>query len=186
MRRMMCVAAVAMAAVGTCMGYLTDFGGTPVNVEYSAGSGQNGAMMVVDFGASSYAFEYHWDGAANGFQMISAIADAGSLDMTSVYYDGVGNFVSTISYGGQTMGAAGWPTDWIGYFVSTDGQAWSDPGVGAEARTLAGGDWDGWALQTSSAWPPANTPTTPVPEPGTLALCAMGGAVLAWRRRRGQ
>lgn len=185
-------AAVAVWVAASVQAGLVDFNGTPVDVEYWAGLGQNSSIMVVDFGSQSYAFGYRWDDVAapsaalgsapNGFQMLTSVADAGGLDMTYTYFAGFGNSVSTISYDGHTMGAVGWPTDWLSYWTSTDGKTWADSSVGAEGRSLANGDWDGWSVETSSVWPPENTPTTPTPEPGTLALLALGGGVFAARR----
>ncbi len=203
--RMACGVAAAIAVCGVAAADMVDFGGTLVNVEYWSGSAQgpNALMLVVDFGATSYAFGYRWDNGPaptgntglsfggnggltpSGFDLIRDVADSGALDMTYTFFEGYGNAVDTISYGGQTMGAGGWPTDWLSYWNSADGRTWSASDVGASGRTLSNGSWDGWGRETSSVWPPESMPITPVPEPGTVGLALAGAVVLAWRRRRG-
>ncbi len=60
-------------------------------------------------------------------------------------------------------GQAGYPGDWWSYFISADGKNWVMSDVGFAARQLSNGAWDGWALQTADAWPPAHLPSTPAP-----------------------
>jgi hypothetical protein len=175
-----------LLTVGAARGDLYNFNGTWVDVAYWAGTGAKAAMMVTDFGASSCAFGFRWDGSATGQQMVDAVAAAGALD--AGYQDfGWGLFLNTLSYGGQTMGSAGYPTDWLAYWISGDGLQWTESQVGASSRSLTDGAWDGWARQFEAQnWPspPSESPLTPVPEPGAVGLFAAGAALLAARLRR--
>ncbi|MHC4061363.1 MAG: PEP-CTERM sorting domain-containing protein [Planctomycetota bacterium] len=146
-----------------------------VLVEYWAGSDGNEAVVVIDFGVDSYAFGYRWDsGTKYGKDLMDAVNAAGSLD----YTDSSG-FLNTISYDAYSnVGEDGWPGDWWAYFTSSNGQGWADPGEGFATRELSDGDWDGWAHQTTDDWPAAHLPTTPIPEPATAALLALGALFL--------
>jgi len=135
-------------------------------IEYWAGSGSNEAVVVIDFGVDSYAFGYRWDGGTKyGKDLLDAVDAAGSLDHTEV-----GGFLTTLSYGTHVnTGQSGWPSGWWSYFVSADGKNWVSSDVGFAARELSNGAWDGWAYQTTSAWPPAHLPVTPIPQPRVAA-----------------
>jgi hypothetical protein len=149
-------------------------------IEYWAGSGSNEAVVVIDFGTDSYAFGYRWDeGVKYGKDLMDAVSAAGSLDCT-----GTEGFLATISYGSYLdVGQAGWPGDWWSYFTSDDGKDWVMAPVGFAARELSPGTWDGWARQTTEAWPPAHVPSTPTPEPVTVALLGLGALFLRKGRR---
>lgn len=195
MRRIVGVAAaVAMAACATSQGFLVEFGGTPVNLEYWSGAaqGQNEAVMVADFGGgNSYAFGFRWDGQATGYDMLQAVDAAGDFAFTYTDYGAYGVGIESLSFGGHSMqGYAGYPTDWMGYWLSSNGNDWTLSTVGVSSRELANGNWDGWGHETTVGvgdfgYDAQTQPQTPVPEPTTWALCAVGGAVMAWRRRRG-
>ena len=179
-----CVVVWMAAGLALCaQGGLQNFNGTMVDIEYWAGSGANASVMVIDFGSTSYAFGYEWAESATGLEMLQDISTAGTLDCTTTDH-GWGITVDTISYGGNTMGEGGWPNDWLSYWTASDGTDWAPGSTGADTRTLADGDWDGWSRETQDIWPPANEPTVPVPEPGTAALAALGAGILAMRRRR--
>jgi hypothetical protein len=149
-----------------------------VVVEYWAGSGSNKAVVVIDFGVDSYAFGYRWEGGTTyGKDLMDTVNAAGSLDYTAT-----GGFLNAISYSTYSnVGQGGWPTDWWSYFISTNGQSWIDSDEGFATRVLSDGVWDGWAHQTTSDWPPAHQPMTPIPEPVTLSLLGLGGVLI--RRR---
>ena len=171
-------AAVLTAVGGVARADLYNFNGTDVDVEYWTGNGANDAMMVVDFGPQSYAFGYHFDTPASGAQMLGAVAANGGLDYSYSDFGSFGIAVNTLTYGAATMGGGGWPTDWVAYWSSSDGQAWTPSAVGASDRLLSNGAWDGWAKTTTDVWPPNESPYAPVPEPGTLTLAATGAATL--------
>jgi len=174
-RRVVSVIVVFVIAANAC-GYTFD----DCLVEYWAGSGSNEAVVVVDFGPASYAFGYRWEaGTKYGKDLMDAVDLTGTMNYTQSY-----GFLNTISYGDyQNVGQNGWPTDWWGYFTSTDGAGWTDAPVGFADRVLSDGCWDGWAVQTTDAWPPANLPTTPVPEPVTITLFGIGGLLLGKLRK---
>lgn len=110
-----------------------DFHGQTVDVEYFAGSGSNEALMVVDFGADSYAFGYRWDDgqtfsrtgsstfetanptgdAGTSEAMLLALAAGGGFDFGYVYYDSMGMSISSLSYGGNQI-VSDWTTTFAG------------------------------------------------------------------------
>jgi len=161
---------VFLAAANACAYTLDD-----CLIEYWAGSGSNRAVVVVDFGPASYAFGYRWDsGTKYGRDLMDAVDLSGTMNYTQNY-----GFLNTISYSDyQNIGQNGWPGDWWGYFTSTDGAGWTDASVGFSDRVLSNGSWDGWAVQTTDAWPPAHQPTTPVPEPVTLIFLGIGALLI--------
>ena len=178
-RRLMSLIVVLAITSSAAIATPYNFNGKWVEVEYWASSGNNEAIVVIDFGVESYAFGYKWDsGLKYGKDLMDAVDAAGCLD-----YSETGGFLNTISYDTYSnIGEDGWPTDWWSYFTSNDGESWVLSDVGFATRELSNGAWDGWAHQTTSAWPPAHLPTTPVPEPTSAVLLAIGGLVL--RRRR--
>lgn len=151
-----------------------------VVIEYWAGSGSNVAILVIDFGADSYAFGYKWDsGTKYGKDMMDAVAGAGFLSYTET-----GGFLNTLSYDTYSnIGENGWPADWWAYFVSDEGESWELSGVGFAERELSDSAWDAWAHQTTSDWPPAHSPTTPIPEPMTVALLGIGGLLVRRKKK---
>lgn len=146
-----------------------------VLVEYWAGSGSSETVVVIDFGTDSYAFGYRWaSGTKYGKDLMDAVDIAGTLAYTQT-----SGFLNTISYDTYSnIGENGWPTDWWVYFTSTNGQSWTDSPVGFADRELSNGAWDGWAHQTTDAWPPTHLPTTPVPDPTAIALLGLGAILL--------
>lgn len=191
MTKLLCTVTALAATVQLAWADLYNFNGTDVNVEYWSSGGSavdmdtysgddSMAVLVVDFGADSYAFGYLWgSGTPTGNDLVDSTASAGSLAYTTADF-GFGPYVDSIRYAGQTMGTGGWPSDWISYWNSTDGDTWNYASVGAGDRTLSDGDWDGWSNETTSDG--STQPTTPVPEPGTVLLSALGAAIIGLRR----
>jgi hypothetical protein len=170
---------IVLAITGVSNAAIYNHNGYLVDVDYWSGSGSNEAIVVVDFGIDSYAFGYRWEsGVKYGKDLMDAVADAGLLDYTET-----GGFLNTLSYGSYSnTGQDGWPGDWWAYFDSVDGENWTVLGEGFATRVLSDGVWDGWAHQSSYDWPPAHSPTTPIPEPMTIVSLGLGGLLL--RRRR--
>jgi hypothetical protein len=151
---------LVLTLAATAGAELYEFDGRMVDIEYWAGSGSNEAVCVVSFDPGlDYAFGFRWDGHATGFDMLSDIAGAGSLEVVTNDF-GWGVFVDGIAYDGHSAGGA-YPTDWLGYFTSEDGINWNVSGAGASDRHVANLDWDGWARQTSDTWPSAVIPLAP-------------------------
>ncbi len=169
-RRVASVVVVFVFAANAC-GYTFN----DIMIDYWTGSGSNEAVAVIDFGADSYAFGYRWDsGTKSGKDLMDAVDLGGTLNYTQSY-----GFLNTISYGSyQNIGQNGWPSDWWGYFTSSDGESWVDSPVGFADRVLSNGCWDAWGHQTADTWPPVEIPTAPVPEPATVVLLSIGGLLL--------
>ena len=144
--------------------------------------------MVVDFDNDlSYAFGYRWDQSAvkNSYDALLAIAAEGSFEMDSSYDDGVGGYlINDFDYlATQKRGSS------LSFFNSADGQNWSSSWVGASDNDLVNGAWDGWAFGQwvyvgpgDFDWEFSGTVTTPVPEPVSMMLLAVGGMFI--RRKK--
>ncbi len=75
----------------------------------------------------------------------------------------------------------GWNTGfWAYYLKGSSGEAWESAMTGAADRVLSDGAWDGYSFAAGfvSAAPGEPMPAA-VPEPGTLALLALGALALA-------
>lgn len=170
MTRIVVTILMCLAVISSANAYLFD--GQNVNVEYWAGSGNNEALMQVQFGHKDnlFTFGYRWnDGEAQyGDDMIKAIAAAGGLDVVIVkgFY---GDYVDGISYGSFNMAGYGGGENWWHYWVNNPGSDWEMPWTyGSSSRTLVNGCWDGWVYGTYNA--------PGVPEPNSLtALCSLMG-----------
>ena len=177
LRNLICLIVVLAITSSLAIATPVNFGGTWVEVEYWGGSGSNEAIVVVDFhatGGDSYAFGFKWDGSATGYDALVAIDVAGALDFEATYYSGSGYFIDNFYYNN----VSGDQSYYWQYFTSSDGVVWNSSAAGMSDRTLTVGDWDGWY----NGFDPGVSPTTPIPEPVTIALLALGGLLL--RRRR--
>jgi len=160
---------------------LYDFNGLMVDVEYSTGSGDNEALLVLTFGIDTYAFLYIWENAATGLDMLQAV-DGASSEMAVTYTDdGGSDAVGTISYNGN-FGGGSPPDSWWTYFLSTDGESWAlqfDSPPHPDNYVLTDGDLNGYGLQTTISGA-GTLPELPViPEPGVAHLLITGG-IIAW------
>jgi len=167
---------LSFSSIGAAVGDVV--GGVNVDPVYWAGSGANEAVLVVDFnatGGGAYAFGYRWDGAATGYDMLTAVADAGDLDFTANYWPGMGYFIDNFTYRGE----AGDPGKYWAYWLGTGngGQVeWAQAAGGMSGRTLTSGDFDGWYNGFDNTAPR-------LPEPATAMLIGVA-AVLPRRRGR--
>jgi len=82
-------------------------------------------------------------------------------------------FVDGIGYLGHYNSGYGGGANWWHYWIKDAGELeWTSPLYGMSSRTVGDGDMDGWIYGRD----------TPVPEPTTIALLALGGIML--RRKR--
>lgn len=162
----------------------TTYTGTP---QYSAGTGSNQATIVIDFDADvDFSFTYNWDGQATGWDALSAIDIAGSLNVDATDWGDFGMFVNDFTYPSTQKFdyGTGVNTSWA-YYFSTDNDGWTIDSGGVSFRSLSDGDWDSWVWSNyDEFWTaPLRTPgAAPIPEPATMLLLAFGGIML--RRRR--
>ena len=162
------------------------------NLEYWGGDqgAANKATLVIDFGnGNHYGFGYGWDGLATGWDMLSAVVSAGDLAETHFGEPdaGYGVMVTSLSYDGHTMvNSPNWPAlpgdTWVVYWESTDGNAWMLADYGVSGNAVGDGGWNGWTVMDvdNDMWPGS----PPVPEPATLVLLGMGGAMVMRCRRK--
>lgn len=162
--------------------------GNPVKIEYWAGTGSNEALLVIEFGEEEntpeYAFGFRFDGTATGWDMISAVDEAGSLEVDATYYSGMGYFINNFYYDGHSGNASTW---WEYSVAESDpdfhfpGSGWEGSSVGCSSRTLENGSWDGWRNPYGSGGP--EIPTVPIPAAVWLLGSGLLGLIGISRKR---
>ncbi|HSV26489.1 MAG TPA: PEP-CTERM sorting domain-containing protein [Sedimentisphaerales bacterium] len=173
----LCCAVVLTSALQAAPTYNLD-------VEYTAGSGSNSAIIVVDFGLRAHSFQFNWNGAATGWDALNAIAQGGPLDIIAIDYGGWGMFIESLSYPNASVYnyGKGVIQGWA-YYSSENGSDWYMTN-GVSFRSLVNGSWDAYVwshYDFSVSWDPLRKPGQPVPEPATMAFFVIGGYLLRKR-----
>ena len=178
-----------------------------LTIEYSVGSGDSSATIVLDFAPDSYfAFTYNWNAvdAPTGYDSAVALDDGTNttVDVTTKTYS-FGTMVTDFDYTGadkidyiNDYGSPDITLGW-GYYIGTDNENWTSPSWGANYYPMQDGDivtwvWtnsapeghpDGWGTQYRG---PGEEPMAipPVPEPATMGLLALGGLIVRARRKK--
>jgi len=182
------------------------------SIQFWVGSGSNRAAMVIDWkdtSQSSFAWGYRWNGAASGYDMISAIAGNIGTNLTPAVPDGTGDVALTLftkafsfglvvdtfryQFGLVTLAEGGFDPNTAGYwaYYTADGittlpGVWESSNVGMTDRVLANNSWDAWTWAENFDATVPVAPIAAIPEPGTVLLLLGGGllVVLVMRRRR--
>ncbi len=202
MKSLILVAAALTMAAGTSHAYTF----SEVSTQSWTGSGDNQAMMVVDFGGGhSYAFGYKFGGSPTSWDMFKSIVEnsgstfgytAGPTTLFDATGGGVtahgeiyswGTIIEGIGYDGFSIEDHFYTTgEVVTYWNSPDGVTWNSSSVGITDRILTDGAWDGY---TGGRYDAnfnfiGDAPAVPTPEPATMAIMAVGAGLLMKRNRR--
>lgn len=200
-------ARVLLAAVGaisfttSLCADVVDFASYQIDVDATVGTGANASVLVVDwdiyggpYNSPAHAFLYQWDGSATLLDMLTAFQDAGVFTFTGTafigqisYTDADGDSHANPSPGNWELASGTNPFGtWEGYDPSN--LDWDFNAGGADVELLADGQFEG---MNAAFWDPNNnwqrvgTPLSVpvVPEPTSVALLTLSGAVVLRRRR---
>jgi hypothetical protein len=146
-----------------------------IAIPIEVGTGDNSAGLYIEWG-DGYIAEFlvkFEETTVTGLGLFD-ITEAGT-SLTTVRNDfGWGVFVDGITYDGHSDTGFGGGEDWWHYWIKDAGDgSWTSPSFGAVDRIVEDGDWDGWVYGRAG---------TPIPEPATIALLALGGLFLKRRR----
>jgi len=167
-----------------------------LEIEYSAGAGQNVSYHVVDFastGGESFAFAYHFDGPTeSAHAALLAIDAAGPLSYAFTSYDfggGVVPFTDNFSYLSDTGDPHIFWSYSLGSYAGLGADVtWAGAPTGAGDQLLTDGSWHGW-YNGFNGWD-AVAPRVPavggagvIPEPTSLLLAICGMLLICLRFR---
>jgi hypothetical protein len=163
-----------------------------LDVDYEVGAGAHTSYLIVDFeatGGDTYAFAYHWDLGARGYDMLVAVTDyVDGLDWVFGGDDGVGFGVFVENFTYDAFGESGDPGFYWSYSLGSVGDGmidFTESAVGPSNRYLEADSIDGWYngfTGTFEAIPP-RVPTMVIPGPAPLAIIS-GLIIFRGRGRR--
>jgi len=113
--------------------------------------------------------------------MLTSVAAGGALDAV-ITPRAYGQEVTQMAYTGFPSTGGDVVSGIWQLYTGTDGSAWSLSAVTPDHVSLSNGSWQGYALDSIVSG--TDTPTSPLPEPGTLGLLAAGTVTLVAARRR--
>lgn len=174
-----------------------------------AGSGSNQAALVIDWNdgvqPESLVWGYRWNGSASGLDMLNAVmavdprlsrvlGGGGPQTIFGLGYDsdgdglpltGTGEFLSPSDPGDHFR--EGWfEAGFWGYYVAAGAQfpsSWSF-GAGSFVTTaLNNAEWHGLSYAPGFNDSDPSLPSNPVPEPVSLLVLGLGGALVVKRRK---
>lgn len=149
--------------------------------EFDVGLGGSTSTVQIDFSnGNGYLLRFHYDGAVTGFDALLAF-EAQLPEFTLVTEDfGFGPFVAGLGVLADYEYGTGdlWPVveNYWHYWLD-DGSGWEFALVGASARQLFDGSFDGWVF---------GSPVPPQPVPGPAVWPMVAIAAIAARRRRSE
>ncbi len=156
--------------------------GLNVKVDYCAGTGQNQAIIVIDwndmngpYNTESHAWCYKWDSSATLADALTAIDAAGALDITTGYGGGFLNdaFYNQTAVDGDNHTSTGYSGWWWTGSTTDGGQNWTPASGGLTSNILQNGIIEG-INGHAGQWNANGLEIPTVPEPTSLLLLGMG------------
>jgi hypothetical protein len=146
------------------------------DVDYWIGSGENQAVVVIDWQDSkspqSIAWGYRWNGQASGQDLMTAVVNAdqrlsGNVDaiVSTLYYDLDNNGI--LDENDHNINYNNYPNSYWSYYVKeSETENWSYSNNGISGRILQNGSWDAWVFVedwTGNNPPPGEPVAAPNP-----------------------
>ncbi len=148
-------------------------------IEANVGSGPDLATVVLEFqDGAEFVFEVLFDDyvSTSGIEIMQVLeAELPSFGLTIIDFGPeFGLFIDGIVYDGHgDIGFGGGDLFWHYWTKDAESLPWTFSQIGAAARVVNDGAWEGWRYGAGA----------PIPEPGTAVLMGLGLVGLAWRRR---
>ena len=164
--------------------------GLMLDIEYSAGTGENTSYLVIDFsatGGTTHAYSFHWNSSPislTSLDLLSAIVDAGDLDWEYASSEW-GPYIENFSFGNEGGDASLFWSYSLGE-VDDPGISWVDSQEGIGDRLLADDSIDGWYNGFNEDWSaiPPSVPLVPIPAPPAAIIMLLLHAGYRVPRRR--
>ena len=152
-----------------------------IDLEGTYGSGDNSALLVVDFTAAEYdsfAWEINFSDSTVTVEDLLTIVDNYDDDFSFTIQSETLGTIGTITYGSYSKTP---PPMWLGYSSSDLGETWTSEGIRVASLTV-GGEGGAFGLTPNLGQGDPVTPTVPVP--GAVWLLGSGLIGLIGIRRK--